>query len=210
MNDRKNSDWRYEFRLFGPDLATISEALGEMRSEGDTREKNLYLLGMTPPAINLKVRDGRLESKQLVDVTDDGLEQWRPGDGMDFPLPAGWCRQRFGVEGRSPLSLAELLHRTCRPHGRGIAMHVLKSRRRFSQDELLAESCRLIVNGARIDTIAIESANVGKVARWRSKLQLDDETNTSYPTALARMAGLEPLPDTSPWRAVSPNADGSA
>lgn len=53
---------------------------------------------------------------------------------------------------------------------------------------------QLLVNGAAIQSIAIESGDLQAVLEAQSALRLEDCENLSYPLAIARILGIIPLP----------------
>lgn len=180
--------------------SALREALGW---NGISRSRNLYLLGLTGLSTNVKLREANLEVKQLLDTSHDGLERWRPVARSNFPIDPDALPWTDGSRHPGPVTLPQLLERCCRPQGRGVVMHVVKVRQHFCGDGLLGEVCRLVVNGARIDTLAVEGTDPHAVAGLRRHLDLQGVPNTSYPRALSQIAGLEPLTDRSPWHAFA-------
>ena len=73
--------------------------------------------------------------------------------------------------------------------------NVSKHRVRYSAGECSAEVDKILVNGALIRSVAIESEDAAAVIALRRELGLVECENVSYPLAIARIMGLEPLPD---------------
>lgn len=167
-----------------------------MTETHQSASKSLYLLRAGSDNINAKLRDNQLDIKDLI-ATERGFEQWRPRGPLDFPLDAvaipGFENLRGGF--------ANEFARSCRAAGY-VLVHVLKERRHFELQDILGEQARIVVNGARLDSIAIESTNLGELADLRSQLMLEHAENLSYTTALKRITGIAPLPANSVYRAT--------
>jgi hypothetical protein len=58
-----------------------------------------------------------------------------------------------------------------------------------------AELDDILVNGALIRSVAVESEDADTVVAARQALGLAGHENISYPLAIARIMGREPLPD---------------
>src|SRR5690242_7102767 len=77
---------RWEWRTFGESVPDVESRLRSVLAPPRTSSE-LYLV--VPHAdLNLKVRDGVLELKELVDVSAEGLERWMPTIKAPFPLGA--------------------------------------------------------------------------------------------------------------------------
>lgn len=77
---------RFEFRVFGQDLDTIGQRIRGMapcESIGESRE--IYLIDNEDHDHNVKIREGKLELKYLIERTS-GLERWKPAGEWGFPL----------------------------------------------------------------------------------------------------------------------------
>lgn len=207
MNDLLNR--RYEFRMFGPALAGLAETLAtQLEESGVSAEADVYLLGIAGDSVNLKIRDGQIEKKTCVNLTEDGLQQWRPDSSAAFPLPPETLEEYFGVDAGEPVGFPELLDMIGRPNGGAQVMHLIKNRRHFERGVLTGEYCELMINGARVDSLAIESTNSALLAEFRELLGLSEAANTSYVQGLSQLAGLSPLPAESPWRADAGTVTG--
>jgi len=185
---------RFEFRIFGTGLGTPCEAI--------TESQEVYLLKRDPACDrNVKIRHGSLELKQLIGEYQ-GLQRWRPGGQWEFPvtpgtlddilMSGGVLGQAAGADAR--LSLDELLGLVAQP---AVPVHrasVHKRRFRFTLAACSAEFDQLLVNGATIESIAIESVDPQAVLEVQATLRLDDFENQSYPLALSRILGITPLP----------------
>jgi hypothetical protein len=72
--------------------------------------------------------------------------------------------------------------------------NVWKRRFRFALPACRAELDQLLINGAALETLAIESEDPQAVREVQSLLRLEDCENQSYPLALSRIPGITPLP----------------
>jgi hypothetical protein len=82
---------RWEWRTFGESVPDVESRLRSVLAPPRTSSE-LYLV--VPHAdLNLKVRDGVLELKELVDVSAEGLERWMP------TIKAARCRRRRAALG---------------------------------------------------------------------------------------------------------------
>ena len=108
---------RFEFRIFAPHMGTTEQrvrALSPCDSISESRE--VYLLDCENALENnVKIRDGRLDVKRLVERRQ-GLERWKPAGRWDFPLSLDTVRTLWpkAVLQRSPgpssgITRAELL-----------------------------------------------------------------------------------------------------
>ena len=71
--------------------------------------------------------------------------------------------------------------------------NVCELRFRFGLPDCRAELDRLLVNGACIESLAVESENPQAVLDVLTSLRLEDCENQSYPRALSRVLGIAHL-----------------
>lgn len=193
---------RYEFRVFAADLGVIEARIRARATLSRYRESlDTYLLLPGRPDQNLKIRDGVLELKRLLQ-RDRGLEQWHPEFRQEFPVPAARLLER--LEGRLVLheppaevgdwDAESFVHWVADPCiGVGVAS-LFKQRFGFELDGCLVEIDRLLVNGARLMSAAVESAEPEAVLALRDRLGLQERENVGYVPALERVLGRRPLP----------------
>jgi hypothetical protein len=62
-------------------------------------------------------------------------------------------------------------------------------------NECITEIAHLLVNGASIRTVAVESTDVEAVLEARRMVRLREYANTNYLVAIKRIMGLLPLPE---------------
>lgn len=192
---------RFEFRSFGLCFALAVEAmrrLGPCERIRESSERYIVSAGGN----NTKIRDQKMDIKVLV-AEEQGLEQWRPQLKAVFPMASETLRDEvfpaFGVTPppllRSEYTLAEFIEDLVRPHPGLTAVHVFKRRFGFNVEGCIAEHAELLVNGAAIQTVAVESEDHAAVLRARRRLALDGHENVNYVLAIRRIIGQAPLPD---------------
>jgi len=201
---------RFEFRIFGQDLNSVEQRIRKVAlCESLIESREIYILDGKNCDRNVKIRGGKLELKCLIE-RDRGLERWKPAGAWAFPV------ERRAIPGRLfsvaalertssfPVSLTEkvsekeFLHHIahispCDPPL--YRANVFKRRSRFTLQGCPVEIDRVRVNGAAIESIAIESQQAGQVLAVRSALGLEEFENIAYPLAIARILGIRPLPD---------------
>jgi len=79
---------RWEWRTFGDSVGAADARFAALAPSERVQESDeVYLLSLKSDA-SVKVRDDLMDVKQLENVNDDGLEQWRPVMKSTFPLAA--------------------------------------------------------------------------------------------------------------------------
>ena len=119
----------------------------------------------------VKVRDDLMDVKHLVQVDDDGLEQWVPVMKAGFPLSAadvGAVLEALRVEAPSGLpattyTFRELLAEVVDPHPDLLAVEVHKRRTRYTIGGCMAELTEVRTEQASTRTFAIESEDAALV-----------------------------------------------
>jgi len=194
---------RYEFRCFVSPLEPPPPAAEQAMGDVAAREsREIYAVSAHRTGVNLKYRNGEMDIKRLLAVDGD-LQQWSPGERTGFPVAHAWLTEvlapALGIGNAlasapahvtAPM-LFERLLRTV--PGVGLA-DVRKSRRIFEHAGCRAEHAVVHVNGAAVITLCVESADPGAVRTARASLGLTGYENTAYPTAIARIMGLSPVP----------------
>ena len=194
---------RYEFRIFGTYLGMAEQrlrALASCESIGESRE--IYLLdGDRVREMNVKIRHGKLELKRLID-RHQRLERWRPDGQWAFPVAPDTLRDTLWPDAHPDLVTArstmlsgnDLLRLVAHRDVSLQRANVAKRRFRFSLRDCRAELDQLLVNGAAIESLAVESENPQTLLGLQSTLRLEDCENQCYPLALSRILGITPLP----------------
>ena len=201
---------RFEFRIFGQSFATVEgriRTVAPCDSLNESRE--IYILNTENGDRNVKIREGKLEFKRLIERTN-GLERWIPAGSLEFPIERAAIPEKLfmvsALERASsfPASLIgmvterEFLHHIAQAGVRSTPFYranLFKRRSRFTIQDCSVEVDHILVNGAATQSIAIESEHADQVLAVRSALGLEQFENIAYPLAISRILGLSPLPD---------------
>jgi len=105
----------------------------------------------------------------------------------------------FGVDRsefkRDTYTLAQYLDEIIKPHPQLSAVQVFKRRFAFTVNGCIAEVAHLLVNGAAIQTVAVELEDVDAVLEATKMLGLAAYENVNYLLAIKRIISLAPLPE---------------
>lgn len=193
---------RYEFRTFAQNYGLVENKIRSLSSCERYREsREIYILSADNNENNTKIRDDRMDIKVL-EKMKQGLEQWSPRMKGDFPMDVETIRDEvfptLGVASqqlnRSSYSLEQFLNEVIRPHRDLSAAQVFKCRFGFTVNGCITEIAQLLVNGAAIRTVAVESEDAEAVLQTKEILGLCEYENTNYLLAIKRIIGMEPLP----------------
>jgi exopolyphosphatase / guanosine-5'-triphosphate,3'-diphosphate pyrophosphatase len=188
---------RWEWRVFGDDLAEAEQAFAALAPGPVVESDELYLLAAT--RANAKVRHDLLDIKLLREVDADGLERWEPVMKASFPLPAAEVSRVFDTIGVDPppltreaYTLDQLLAELVEPGGAPRPVRVHKRRVRYTLGGCMAELSDVEAEGRATRTIAVESEDASAVIAAVRSIGLDDSVNTSYPLGLAALVDAGP------------------
>jgi hypothetical protein len=195
------SSARFEFRAWSRNFAVVEDRIRRLASCEDIRESTeIYLVALRMSACNIKIRNGAVDTKALIDERD-GLEQWQPEWNGKFPLSALVLSQHVFA----PLceEAPEFAHRRyteeqtmeelLRPHPNIVTVGLFKRRFSFSICGCMVEYVQALINGASLESIAIESLDPEEVTQVRCTLGLTRFRNVSYPRLVQHVIGMKPL-----------------
>lgn len=195
---------RYEFRIFGNDLAKYEDKIRALSKEELTRKMDsIYLLTAWKRKNNVKIREGVMDIKNL-DKEYKGLQQWNPFLVGEFPLPASVIKTvvfpALGIESpvfaRKSYTLKQFLNEIVSVDPDLAVSYVWKTRHAYTVNDCITEIAEIKVNGTSIKTICIEAEDPKKVLAAKEMLGMNSKLeNVSYPLAMKRVMGLAPLPD---------------
>lgn len=194
---------RYEFRAFAQNFGLVAEKIRKLSPCERIRESSeIYIMSAANNENNTKIRDNKLDIKIFV-KEKKGLQQWKPRLKGEFPMPAAMIREEifpaFGVTipefKRLDYTLAQYLEEIIKPHPELSAARVFKRRFGFTVNGCITEIAELLINGAAIQTVAVESEDVEAVLQAQEMLGLQEYENINYLLAIKRVIGLEPLPE---------------
>lgn len=194
---------RFEFRAWARTFGLVETRLRRLsRCQGIRESDEVYVVSAGNDLNNIKIRDAKLDIKELVQERD-GLEQWTPRLKAAFPMAAEALTAdvfpAFGVAmpalERDRYTMEQFLDRIVRPHRELVAARVFKRRFAFTVNGCIAEHAEVWINGAGLQTVAVESTDAAAVREALRLLGLDDYDNVNYLRAMKRVVGMEPVPD---------------
>ncbi len=194
---------RFEFRTFAQDFGAVAERLRDRGSSPDIGEsREVYLISRDAEGSNIKVRSGTLEIKRLIG-RHANLERWTPVAKQPFPLARAFVETMLlpalaatdASIDHDTYTLARLIGDVINPHPGLIRACVFKRRFRFGLQGCDGEMDELLINGAAIQSVALESVDADALIKLVNAMGLGDYEQVNYPLAIRRIAGLEPLSD---------------
>lgn len=192
---------RFEFRTFAQNFGIVIDKMRKISPLDKIRESSeIYIMSAGNSENNTKVRDDLMDIKVFV-TRDRGLEQWNPRMKGSFPMKAAVIRDEvfpaFGVAvpdfKREEYTLAQFIGEIIRPHKDLVPVSVFKRRYGFMVNNCITEYAELLINGAAIQTVAVESVSVEDILKAKEMLALNDYENINYLHAIKRIIGMEPL-----------------
>ena len=193
---------RYEFRTFARNFGMVETKLRKLAKCEQIRESSeIYIISAANSENNTKIRDGKMDIKVFVEKRE-GLEQWNPRMKGEFPMKAETLKKEvfpaFGVAEprftREAYTLDQYLEEIIFPHPQLTAVRVFKLRFGFTVNGCITEIAHLLINGAAIQTVAVEHTDIAAILKAREMLGLGEYENVNYLRAIKRIIGLEPLP----------------
>ena len=192
----------YEFRAFAQNFGMVETKLRQLAKCEQIRESSeIYIISAANSENNTKIRDRKMDIKVFIEKKE-GLEQWNPRMKGAFPLEAEVLRREifpaFGVAEpafqRERYTLQEYLDEIIFPHPQLTAVSVFKLRFAFTVNGCITEIANLLINGAAIQTVAVEHTDVPAILKAKTMLDLQEYENVNYLRAIKRIIALEPLP----------------
>jgi exopolyphosphatase/guanosine-5'-triphosphate,3'-diphosphate pyrophosphatase len=188
---------RWEWRCFGEHFGAAEAYIDSLTPDRVHESDEVYLLSASGTDA-VKVRDGLMDVKHLVQVDAEGLEQWVPVLKAAFPLTAGDLQEVLAALGvssslataRTAMTLAELMDDVVAPSSDLVAVDVHKRRVRYTIGGCLSEVTEVRAGGATTRTIAIESEDAGRVVAAVKALGLPLRPNRSFASGLRRLVGF--------------------
>ncbi len=183
---------RWEWRAFGQNFGPARDAFARLTPERVQDSYEVYLV--SPGGENVKIRDDLMDVKVLREVNDEGLQRWQPVMKATFPVSTDEAAQVFDALGHpapafeaDSYSLATFLSELVEPLGVAHVLRVRKHRVRYTVAGCDAELTDMEADGARLQTVAIESEDAAAVIAAVRAVGLAGWANTSYPKALGRI-----------------------
>jgi hypothetical protein len=194
---------RYEFRAFAQNFGLAEEKIRKLSTLDKFRESSeIYILSPGNNENNVKIRYHTLDIKVWV-KEEKGLQQWKPHMQAEFPVKIQVLRDDvFPALGaavpefhRSEYTLEQFLEDIMIPHPEVVFARVFKRRFGYTIHGCISEIAELLINGAAIKTMAVESADIAAVLKAKEMLGLHEYENVNYVLAIKRILGMEPLGD---------------
>jgi exopolyphosphatase/guanosine-5'-triphosphate,3'-diphosphate pyrophosphatase len=179
---------RWEWRCFGASEDPFLARTPERVAESDER----YLLSRESDA-GVKVRDGKVDVKQRLEVAADGLERWTPVLKTAFPLSAAdadLVLTTLQAAGPPPVRGAETLDELAAGRPDLMAVDVHKSRVHYVVDGCMAELTELRTEHGTTRTIAVEAEDPARVRAAVRGLGLADRPVACVARGLKALAGF--------------------
>jgi hypothetical protein len=163
--------------------------------------QEVYIVSAANNENNTKIRDIKMDIKELVEISQ-GLERWNPRMKSEFPMQTDVIRNEvfpaFAVKEpefrRDAYFLDQYLGELINPHPELAAVNVFKRRFAFTINGCITEIAQLLINGAAIQTVAVELEDVDAILAAKEMLGLSEYENVNYLLAIKRIIGMEPLP----------------
>jgi hypothetical protein len=161
----------------------------------------VYIVSAANNENNTKIRDIKMDIKELVEKKQ-GLERWNPRMKDEFPMKTEVIKNEvfpaFAVKEpeftRDEYTLDQYLNELIIPHPELSAVNVFKRRFAFTINGCITEIAQLLINGAAIQTVAVELEDIDAILKAKEILGLMDYENVNYLLAIKRVIGMEPLP----------------
>jgi hypothetical protein len=181
---------RYEFRVWDLDLASIRQMLLGRGSLFERRHSSETYVVSRVPDINVKIRAGVVDIKQLLAVSGE-LERWRPVFKAAFPLDASVVAVSvFGPLGVGPPAKVEgamdevaFIAAAAALDGL-LVVPVQKDRSLVSFGSCRGESSLVRLGDTVYETVAVESADPNAVETAVADLGIGERPNESYPAMI--------------------------
>ncbi len=192
---------RFEFRTWAKNFGMVEENIRKLSPCEMIRESaETYIVADGNDENNTKIRDKLMDIKVFV-TKKDGHEQWNPRMKGEFPMKATMLKEdvfpAFEVEMpdlvRDEYTLEQYLDEVIRPHPRLSAVSVFKRRFAFTINDCITEIAEIEINGAGLQTVAVESVDVPAILKAKEMLGLNDYENVNYLRAIKRVIGMEPF-----------------
>jgi exopolyphosphatase/guanosine-5'-triphosphate,3'-diphosphate pyrophosphatase len=181
-------EWREFAEHFPPPFLPGADA--PIKEQGE-----IYFLSLRSSQ-NVKVREGRLEIKEL-DRREHGLELWRPTLKAEFPVGRDALLEAFRAWNvAAPTNLPEqsdlptLLGSILQTQPLIRPVTLLKRRVRLTEFECRGEWVELVIDGRRWQGIAFEDEDPARLGAFLERMHLTPSRNESYPQALKRFLAL--------------------
>lgn len=209
--DRKNSsshsyagsnpEPRFEFRSFGQDFDAAHQMMASLSAPvpkqfQERRSNEIYIVSAINDTYNTKIREGKIDIKKHLRTIDE-LEQWDVLMKNEFPVSADVLATgifpAFEVKipdlDKQHYTQRDFLH-LIRIHPDLLAVRVKKQRFGYMVNDAICEYGIVLINGARVVTISIESTETEAIKKTIRDVGLIGVENINYMQAVKRVTGM--------------------
>jgi hypothetical protein len=192
---------RFEFRSFGQNFEAAAKRMGRLSSPvpekfWERHSDEIYIMSRNNDINNTKIRDGKMDIKTLVQ-TVDGLEQWNPLMKGTFPMNAAVLSEEvlpaFQVSmpdlAKDAYSYDEFMG-MIHEHPDLQAVRVHKQRSGYVVNDVICETGIILINGAKVHTINLESTDVDLMKKTIKEIGLEGVENINYLQVIKRVIGM--------------------
>lgn len=192
---------RFEFRTFGRNFDEAAYLMSRLsipvpENVWERISEETYILSTTSEAHNIKIRDGKMDIKTLVQEVD-GLEQWNPLMKGEFPMKAEILEKEvvpaFQVQmpslEKDVYTLDEFLE-IVKDHPDLLAVNIEKERFGYMVNDTICEYANVWINGAMVVTVNSESTEIEDIKKTIKDLGLEGVENINYLQAAKRVVGM--------------------
>jgi hypothetical protein len=190
---------RYEFRTFATsfDEKTLDLVRNQHANEGFRQSEEVYIMSTGNNVNNTKLRDNKMDIKCFVE-NKDGFEQWNPLAKFSFPLAATRIKDElfpaFSVAcptlERSEYTQDQFLTEIIDAHAYLSGARIQKRRFATTICNCIAEYAEVLINGAPLVSISIESTEIDDLNAAKDLLALGRFENINYLVATKRVIGM--------------------
>jgi hypothetical protein len=196
MKDQSRA--KFEFRIFSREPGPREERIRSIAPVIKTLEsKEMYLLSGSNDSSNVKIRDGRMDIKELL-MIEAGLEQWLRVLKTPFPLGADVIKDKVYPALRTPplhlerdaYSSRQFFSEVLSPDRNIVTVEVSKKRSLFSLGSCQMEFSEVLIEGSPFTTIAVVCREVVPLLEAIGMLGYAAPENVNYVKALKEIKGL--------------------
>ncbi|HUJ97428.1 MAG TPA: hypothetical protein VLV85_04230 [Stellaceae bacterium] len=188
---------RWEWRCFAPSLTNLAQAASLPADAVPRDSDETYILDLSARlAQNVKIRDGVLDVKRLLQTDTAGLELWEPVLKARFPLGRKDIAAVFGpclppaALTRDTYTLEQLVDDIVAPQPAFRIVGLHKSRRAFGFAGCRAELAQITTGSVSVESFSLEHEDPQRLLAALQTLGLDSHANTNYILGLKRALGL--------------------
>ncbi|MBT3317333.1 hypothetical protein HN388_05060 [bacterium] len=187
---------RWEWRSFAKDLGQAEKNLEKYECTRVLDSAEDYIV-TTKGGNNVKVRDGKLDIKELRNINDDTLEQWMPVLKVGFPCKAEEASriyESFNMDApvfdKDEFTYDEFIKDVIGGSEDLAVVKVVKKRFGYMLGEVIVELAEVTFDGVAWKTMAVEHTDPELVMSFVKELELNTFENVNYIRAMKRSIGM--------------------